>query len=294
MKKCILAFVMSCMLLVAACGGKDLPAGDTPAATATPDTIILPGGSSEPAPTSAPATPAPTAPAEDESKLLDPSIYVIHAQSTWQQELAEGYYANYECELYLHKIDANDNRVSTGAYEGYFWMNVTLDAADFIKEMLGDAPIDMAFEGGGEALSDNFGIYLNITDDKAWMDYTIPDDSGNPRPLSQDMPVARGSFVAVAKNVYLAAQATGAQGEKLDYSDFPKDQLTDISYVVNMQADSAEASGVRKVVFYFTDSNGNTFTVEGTMTRLPGYPEDVSDYLNSQAYQDASRKHFEQ
>ncbi len=294
MKKCTLAFVLSCMLLVAACGGKVLPAGDTPAASATPDTIVLPGGSGEPAPTPASATPALTAPAEDESKLLDPSIYVIQAQSTWQKELAEGYYANYECELYLHKIDANDNRVSTGAYEGYFWMNVTLDAADFIKEMLGDVPIDMTFEGGGEALSDNFGIYLNITDDKAWMDYTIPDDSGNPRPLSQDMPVARGSFVAVAKNVYLAAQATGAQGEKLDYSDFPKDQLTDISYVVNMQADSAEASGVRKVVFYFTDSNGNTFTVEGTMTRLPGYPEDVSDYLNSQAYQDASRKHFEQ
>ena len=292
MKKSIFALLLSLLLLLAACGEAATPAQVTPAATETPDAAILPGGSSEPAATPAPATPAPTAPAEDESKLLDPSIYVIQAQSTWQQELAEGYYANYECELYLHKIDANDNRVSTGAYEGYFWMNVTLDVADFIKEMLGDTPIDMAFEGGGEALSDNFGIYLNITDDKAWMDYTIPDADGNPRPLSQDMPVARGSFVAVAKNVFLEAHASGAQGEKLDYSDFPADQVIDINYVVNMQADSTEVDGARKVIFYFTDSNGNAFTVEGTMTRLPGYPEDVHDYLNSQAYQEASTKHF--
>ncbi|HWQ57400.1 MAG TPA: hypothetical protein VN540_00140 [Clostridia bacterium] len=298
MKKCALAaLLISFLLLASACGeafrvaGKTPDGSATPALSATPDGPVLPG-SDQPNATQAQATPAPTA--APTSGLYDPSIYVIHAQGSWQMELAEGYYANYECEIYLHKIDQNDNRVSTGTYQGYFWMNCALDTSGFIEDMLGDVPIEMTFDAGGEVLSDNFGIYLNTTDDKAWVDYTIPDANGNPLPLTQDTPVAKGSFVVVAKSVFLEAHASGAQGEKVDYSDYPKDQQFDMSYVVHMDPDASEAGGVRKVIFYITDSSGNTFTVEGTMTRLSGYPEDVSDYLNSQEYQDVSTKHFQE
>lgn len=297
MRKAMLALLLTFVLVLSACGGAAVSAGETPegsvtpAGSATPDGGLLPG-SSQPSATAAQSSPAPTA--APTSSLYDPSIYVIHATGSWQMELAEGYYANYECEIYLQKIDANDNRVSTGAYQGYFWMNCTLDTSEYVSEMLGGVPIDLTFDAGGEVLSDNFGIYLNTTDDKAWVDYSIPDANGNPLPLTQDTPVAKGSFAVVSKGVYLEAHASGVQGETVDYSDYPADQQYDMNYVVHMEPDSSESGGVRKVIFYITDPSGVTATVEGTMTRLPGYPEDVSDYLNSQEYQDVSKKHFQE
>ncbi len=297
MKKGLLALLLVCFLILTACSGPaaavtGTPDGSaTPEGSATPDGGLLPG-SSQPGASDAQSSPVPSA--EPTGSLYDPSIFVIQAAGSWQIELAEGYYANYECEIYLHKIDANDNRVSTGTYQGYFWMNCTLDTSEYISEMLGGVPIDLTFDAGGEMLSDNFGIYLNTTDDKAWVDYTIPDANGNPLPLTRDTPVAKGSFAVVSKGLYLEAHASGAQGETVDYSDYPADQQYDMSYVVHMDPDSSESGGARKVVFYITDASGVTAMVEGTMTRLPGYPDDVSDYLNSQSYQDASTKHFEE
>ena len=94
-------------------------------------------------------------------------VITIEISGEWQNEIAPEYYANNECEIYLHKIDANDNRAVAGSYQGVFWMKTSLDASGFISDMLGDAPIDMSFDAGGEAVCDNLGISLNTTDDKA-------------------------------------------------------------------------------------------------------------------------------
>jgi hypothetical protein len=288
-----LAVLLALLLLLSACGSNEAAANPNPAVSPSPTTdvnIAPPGG------TSVPATPAPTVaptPART-SSLFDPSIFVIKASGSAKQELAPGYFANYECEIYLHKIDQNDNRVSTGSYQGTFWMNTTLDTGQFISEMLKDVPVDMTFDAGGEVVSDNFGIYLNTTDDKAWVDYNIPDANGNPRPLTRETPVDRGSFAVVTKAVYLEAHAKGVQGEKVDYSDASAGDQFDLDYVVQVEPDSAESGGTRKVIFYITAPGAVPITAEGTMTRLPGTREDVDEYLNSTEYQSAARKHLEE
>lgn len=219
---------------------------------------------------------------ETKSNLYDPSIFVIEASGTYRMELAPGYYADYEVEIYLDKVDSNDNRVVAGAYQGGLWIKTTIDAKEYIKETFGDAPVAIQFDAGGEAVNDNFAIYLNTTDDKAWTDYSILDEEGNPKPLTRDMPVAKGSTLAISKNVYLDAKARGAQGEKVDYQDTSGDEAIDVNYIVHVEEDGSEVNAQRKVTFQLS-GEGFSFTIEGTLTRLPGYPEDVLDYANNDA-----------
>ncbi len=287
MKKTISFAFLALILLLSACGGGSGLAGES--ATPTPSDIVLPGvpgGTQNPEPSDGPSS------SQYKSKLYDPSIFVIQASGTSRQELDTGYYADYECELYLHKIDANDNRVSTGVYQGVFWMKVTIDAQGFISDMIGSAPIDISFDVGAEAVCDTLGIMLNITDDKAWVNYSIAGEDGKPIPLTQDTPVGKGSFVAVAKNVYLNAKASGAQGEKIDYSNASQGDLTDVNYVINVEPDDME-SGTRRNLIINLSGEGFNFTLKGEMLRLPGYPEDVSDYFNSNYKQNSAWKHFQ-
>lgn len=289
MKKTVLLLLLV-LMLVFTCACAQENAGSGAAVSPTPT-----GGSSDAS--GAEATPASSDDAAStqppkKGDLYDPSIFVIEASGEYRKELAPGYYADYECDIYLHKIDANDNRAVAGAYQGIFWMNVTLDADEFIDDMLKDVPFEMDFGGGGEAVSDNFGIYLSAQDDKAWVDYSIPDDQGKPLPLTQETPVAKGAFEVVTKDVYLKAKGSGAQGVKLDYSEIAESDLTDMNYIVHVQPDSMESGTAREVIFQISDANGNTFVVKGTLRRLPGYPEDVSDYLNSKEYSDTVSKHF--
>lgn len=291
--------------------GKEVSTGatNTPnpaaAATATDTSINPPAQTPKPAQTAGSAatsspvqTPqsgqTPVATPSSKSKLYDPSIFVIQADGKWRKELAPNYFADYEADLYLHKIDPNDNRVVTGSYQGVFWMKVTIDADEYIKDMLKNAPVQMDFAAGGEAICDNLGINLNTTDDKAWVDYTILDDNGDPLPLTQDTPVAKGSFVTVAKDVYLKAKARGAQGERVDYeTEAGTGDLTDANYIIHVQPDSMESGTQRKVVIYLETPGADPMIMNGTLRRLPGYPEDVSDYLNSDEYQQAARKHLD-
>lgn len=64
------------------------------------DTLILPGGpgQSEEGDT----IPEDELPEESQTKsaIYPPSIFVIEASGKWRQELAPGYYADYECEFY--------------------------------------------------------------------------------------------------------------------------------------------------------------------------------------------------
>ena len=297
-KKSILVLMVSFILIWScACSGQPATATKSPteSPSGSPSEIVpdipLPSGT-VPSQSASASSAQPSASSVSPNKPYDPSIFVIQASGKGTKELAKGYNMNYECDIYLQKIDANDNRAVAGAYQGVFWMKASLDASDYIKDLLKDAPVKASFDAGGEVISDNFGIFLNTTDDKAWVDYKILDDKGNPLPLTQDTPVAKGSFVAIAKDVFIKAKASGAQGEKVDYSKISKDQETDMNYIVHVQPDSAESNATRKVVFFITDANGAAMTVEGTMRRLPGYPEDVAKYLDSQEYRDAAQKHL--
>lgn len=300
MKKIIL-LLFAALFVLSACNSKNSVSSVTASPSPTPSGLIIgngnaggqPGGTAGGAATPASTDSAATAVPTKTSALFDPSIYVIEASGTWQRELEKGYYENGECEIYLHKIDSNDSRVSSGAYEGVFWMSVTLDADQYIKDMLKNAPVTIDFGAGAEAVCDNFGVYLSAQDDKAWVDYNILDNNNNPLPLTRETPVAKGSFVAVSKQVYLYAKGSGAQGEKLDYSDFSESDQIDVNYIMHMQPDSMESGGQREVTFFFTSEGGGPITIKGTMTRLPGYPDDIAKYTSSGEYQKKVGKYLE-
>ncbi len=225
-------------------------------------------------------------------RLYDPSIFVIEASGAWRQEIEAGYYADYECELYLHKVDSNDNRSSDGVYTGFFWMNMKLDTAEFIKDMLKDVPIEMEFDGGGEGICDNLGFSLRARDIWEYGAYTIPLDGDKKQEAAAEVLMDKGSFIVVAKQTYLSAKATGAQGEKIDYYDSRAGDV-ELNYIVHMEPDSRENGTERKVTIYLNDGQSMSAVLNGVMRRLPGYPDDVADYTQQAPYQKSLNKHLE-
>ncbi len=298
MKKTLLVLMLLVLLLLTACGKDAAALGATP--TPAPAAVgqktgepSLPGnGGQNTAPPSETAPPAATE-APRKSALYDPSIYVIEASGTWQQELETGYYANYECEIYLDKVDSNNNRVVAGSYTGFCWINMTLDTTEFIKDMLKDVPMELTFDGGGEAICDNLGIYLSAEDDKAWVDYSILDDEGKPLPLTQDTPVAKGSFVAAGKDAYIEAKGNGTGGQdiKIDYSKSGGAGNVDVNFVIHVEPDSMEQGAVRNVKIHLFGEGFST-VLDGTLKRLSGYPEDVAKYASDAPGQQALNKHL--
>lgn len=295
MKKVTILLCLFIVVLFTACGGKQSTPEPEIAQTPSSAKELVQEPTEQPLESAANTSENPEEPnddanaeqetdqqSENKSKLYDPSIFVIEASGAYRVELAPGYYADYEVEIYLDKVDSNDNRVVAGAYQGGLWIKTTIDAKEYIKETFGDAPVAIQFDAGGEAVNDNFAIYLNTTDDKAWTDYSILDEEGNPKPLTRDMPVAKGSTVAISKNVYLDAKARGAQGEKVDYQDTSGDEAIDVNYIVHVEEDGSEVNAQRKVTIQLS-GEGFSFTIEGTLTRLPGYPEDVLEYANNEA-----------
>jgi hypothetical protein len=281
------------LVFISACGGKQTSASQeaTQPATNLIAVVQTPTGEAEDTLPEAPDDPGGPSdetqtddgsqtPPEQTSNLYDPSIYVIEATGSYRMELAPGYYADYEVEIYLDKVDSNDNRVVTGSYQGGLWLKTTIDAEEYIKETFGDAPVTIQFDAGGEAVNDNFAVFLNTTDDKAWTDYSILDDQGNPKPLTRDMPVGKGSTIAVSKNVYLDAKAQGVQGEKVDYQDSGDDEAIDVNYIIHVEENGMEVNAQRKVTIQLS-GEGFSFTIDGTLTRLAGYPQDVLDYANN-------------
>ena len=144
MKKGTYLLCLLLLVFISACGGKQSSppqeATQTSASvieviqTPTEETqVVIPGAPQDP------GEPDDTAQTGDESQpppdqnsnLYDPSIYVIEASGTYRMELAPGYYADYEVEIYLDKVDSNDNRVVTGSYQGGLWMKTTIDLLSF-------------------------------------------------------------------------------------------------------------------------------------------------------------------
>jgi hypothetical protein len=254
-----------------------------------PTPILLPSG----APCSVQAE-QPTDPQADEgllSGLYDPSIFIIEASGTWRQELAEGYYADYACELYPDKADAHDSRAADSLYTGVFWMSTKVELSDFLKKLLKDAPVAMDFDAGGEGICDNLTVHLLTGyEQNASQGYAIPGENGETQPPKGAL-AAEGGFVAVPIDAYLNVRASGAQGESLQHSD---SQAADaeMSYVIHIEPDPKNELAERKATLYLYNSTDMSVTLEGIWRRIPGYPEDMLEHANTNPARQMLDKHM--
>ena len=228
---------------------------------------------------------------DTKNSLYDPSIFVIEASGSWRQELAPDYYADYECELYLDKFDANDNRSASGLYTGAFWMKTTLDTADYLKELLKNVPVEMDFAAGGEGVCDNLTMHLlDGYERDPFGDYTIPDGQSGIQPEKEAL-AGEGGFIAVGKQTYLDIQARGVGGEQLSHQDGQPDD-TEISYVIHIEPGPARTAMERKVTIHLSGTGGMSTTIEGVWRRLPGYRDDMQKYANEGKSTEMLEKHL--
>lgn len=226
---------------------------------------------------------------EKKNSIYDPGIFVIEAAGTWQQELAEGYYADYECELYLDKFDANDNRSASGLYTGVFWMKAALDVDEYLKNFLKNIPVEMDFAAGGEGICDNVTMHLlDGYQRDPFKDFTIP---GGNEPHKEAL-AGEGSFIVVGKDAYLNVNARGAGGETLQHNDYSV-SVEEISYVIQIEPDPSKTSDELKVTIHLSNAEGMNAAIEGTWKRLPGYPEDRIKYANEGKQGEFLDKHLQ-
>ncbi len=212
--------------------------------------------------------------------LYDPSIFVIEAAGSWRQELAPGYWADYECKLYVDKFDANDNRSASGVYTGVFWMKTTVDAAEYIKEMLKDLPMAMDFAAGGEGVCDNLTMQLlDGYERNPFGGYAIPDGQGGGADPPKEALAGEGGLTVVGKQAYLNVSARGAGGASLSHQDSQTGDA-ELSYIVQVEPDTAHTAAERKVTIHLSDGKGMSATIEGRWRRLPGYRDDMLKYAN--------------
>ena len=227
-----------------------------------------------------------------QSDLYDPSIFVIEASGTWRQELAEGCYVDYECELYLDKVDSNDNRVADGLYTGSLWLSAKLELSDYLKKLMKKSKVKMDFDAGGEGICDN--LTVNLLDEygrEPWHGYGIPGEDGEVQPPEGAL-VAEGGFIAAAKDGHLNIRVSGAQGESAEHSD-SRAEDAELSYIIHIAPDPENKATERKATIYLYNNEGMSGTLEGVWRRLPGYPEDVLEYANSAKARELLDRHME-
>ncbi len=297
MKKTILlSLALALLLTLGACGEAPAEAGATPTPTFgmnQPD-ATLPGGDGASGAPSPGQTHAGASPEVTRSTTYGPSIFVIEASGSWQDELAEGYYANYECEFYLDRIEPYEMYADTGTYQGVFWIKATIDADDFIKDMIKNVPgLSVIFDVSAEAMCENLSFYLRdgYTRNNAPSSYQIPNgEDGFTEPEHAAL-ADNGSFVTVttAGDFTVLAQDFN-QGITLSESESVAGATQDVSYVIHVEPDPNMDKTVRKVTIYITAGN-TAHTLEGTLTRLPGYPEDLQKYNDANAKNDFLNGH---
>lgn len=228
-----------------------------------------------------------------ERGLYDPSIFVIEASGSWRQELAPGYFSDYECELYLDKFDSNDNRSASGLYTGIFWMKATVDAEGYLQELLKDVPAQIEFTAGGEGICDNLTMHLlDGYERDPFGDYTIPDGRGGSMEPEKEVLAGEGGFIAVGKQAYLNANALGAAGEVLSYQDNQTGDM-EIRYVIQIEPDPAHTASTRKATIYLSGAGGMNTTIEGVWRRLPGYRDDMLEYANTGKSAEMLERHLQ-
>lgn len=160
---------------------------------------------------------------------------------------------------------------------------VGLNAGEYIQSMLGDVPVEMSLNAGGEGICDNFTIYLTERDVWEREQYGLPLSEGGELAPKADVLLNKGSFIVTAKQTYLDALATGAQGETVEYHGSEAGDV-ELSYIIHMQPTAYEKGTERIVTIYLSDNQGMSATLLGTMRRLPGYPDDVAKYTQDAPY----------
>jgi len=122
--------------------------------------------------------------------------------------------------------------------------------------------------------------------------YAIPLKVGGEQAPGEHALLDKGSFIVVAKQVYLDAIATGKQGETVEHHD-SKAADVELNYIVHMQPDAYEQGTERNVTIYINDGQGMSATIFGKMRRLPGYPEDAVKYTQDAPYQEKLNQHLQ-
>lgn len=288
-KMIVLCLALSLLLVGAACGKAPMaaatasPTADGAQSGDTGDSPVVPGVFGQNGTEGEqPEEPEPSETGKRQT-TYEPSIFVIEAAGSWQREVEAGYYINYECELYLDKIEPYDMHTDTGAYTGVFWMKVVVDAQEYISKVIKDVPgLSMTFDVSAEGISDDLSIYLRdgYTRDPT-ADFSIPDGEGGKITPAHEALAGKGSFVVSATQGNLNTHAVDTiKGFELGY-DHSGGSDTEVSYVIHVDPDPTMEATERKVKIQLTTSDGATGILDGVWRRLPGYPEDLEKYYDS-------------
>ena len=302
MKKVILLLPVMLVVMIfafAACGKMPLSA---PAPTATPDGeqaaesdesggnlgIPTKGRKQESSPNEPTSTET-----DNRSTTYGPSIFVIEASGSWQHEIDTGYYANYECELYLDKIEPHNMHDDNGAYTGVFWLKLTLDTEEYFSEILKDLPfVDISLDAEAEGIRDNLSFYLRdgYTRDST-ANFDIPDGQGGYLKPEHDALAGKGSFVVSSTSGNLNVHAEDTQKDILmDHQQSGASDL-EVSYLIHVAPDPRREAAQRDVKVHIMLPDGSSTTLDGKWYRLPGYPEDLEKYYNSGKSREILEKH---
>jgi hypothetical protein len=217
------------------------------------------------------------------STTYGPSIFIIEASGSWQHEIDAGMYANYECELYLDKIEPHNMHDDNGAYTGVFWLKLTLNTEEYFSKMLKDVPfVNISMDAEAEGIQDNLSFYLRdgYTRDPT-ANFDIPDGQDGQLKPDHNALAGKGSFVVSSTYGNLNVHAVDTQkGISLgDQQSGATD--TEVSYVIYVEPDPTRQATQRNVKIYFMLSDGSSTVLDGVWHRLPGYPEDLEKYYNS-------------
>jgi hypothetical protein len=299
MKKVMLLLPVLLVVLVFACTA----CGKTPLTTPTPTpgseegvelddpkgspSVPVQNGQQEDPPDESPAE------TDNRSTTYGPSIFVIEASGSWQYEIETGYYVNYECELYLDKIEPHNMHDDTGSYTGVFWLKMTLDTKEYFSEIFKDVPfVNISLDAEAEGIRDNLSFYLRdgYTRDPT-ANFDIPDGQGGYLKPEHNALTDKGSFVVSPTYGNLDVHARDTQKDiSLEHQQSGASDL-DVSYVIHVAPDPMREATQRNVKIHIILPDGSSTTLNGVWHRLPGYPEDVEKYYNSGKSREILDKH---
>ncbi len=227
------------------------------------------------------------------STTYEPSIFVIEASGSWQHELDAGLKVNYECELYLDKIEPHNMHDDMGAYTGVFWLKLALDTEEYFSEFLDSVPfVDISLDAEAEGIRDDVSFYLRdgYTRDPT-ANFDIPDGQDGYLKPDHNGLAGKGSFVVNATKGNLAAHAQDTQkGIVMDHQQSGASD-TEVSYIIHVAPDPNMEATRRDVKIHIILSDGSSTTLDGVWHRLPGYPDDLEKYYNSGKSQEILERH---
>lgn len=236
-----------------------------------------------------------TAPQETQkrSTTYGPSIFVIEASGSWRHQVDTGIYVNYECELYLDKIEPYNMHDDNGAYTGVFWLKLTVDVSEQFSKIIKSVPmVNISLETEAEGIQDSVSFYLRdgYTRDPT-ANFDIPDGQGGYLKPDHGALADKGSFVV--RSTYGNINYHFEDRQKDLLIDYQKSGGTDteVSYIVHVAPDPTREATERAAKIHLILSDGSSTVLDGVWRRLPGYPDDLEKYYNSGKSREILEKH---